>query len=531
MSETAAAAPEPPVPGSSVPESPAPEVLVEEARAHVGAAPGRPQIGRDPVNLAMVHHWCQALGETNPAYLDEEIAGKTRHGGLIAPPGMLGTWTMTMDVVSRDVGGPRDQVLRRLEDAGYTSVVATDYRHVYHRALRPGDRLSERLSIEELSEPKRTGLGDGIFVTVRHDYLDQDGELVGVGRMKLLKFKPRPRAGADAADAGDPMDRMRRRPRPPVNRDTAFFWDGVAAGELRIQRCTSCGTLRHPPRPMCGSCRSTGWDWIVASGRGTVHSVAVHHHPPLPGIRPPHAVILVDLDEGVRFLSHVTGMDHRDVRIGMPVELVFATVPGGQTLPLFRPADDAVLPERAPRVEALEDVHPGDLLPTLRVAMTPTFIIGSAIATRDFEEVHHDAALARERGSEDLFPNILTSNGLCLRLVTDWAGPEARVEAADIRLGVPAYAGEILELTGEVQRVAPPDDDEGEVVVAVRGTVSTGEHVRGTVTITLPTREVDPVRGEQVSRGVWAGEPHAGNVLHGRVAWEALQAAADGEEA
>ena len=504
--------------------------LVEAARAHVGAPPGRAQVGRDPVNLAMVHHWCQALGETNPAYLDEEVAGKTRHDGLISPPGMLGTWTMTMDVVSRDVGGPRDQVLRRLEQAGYTSVVATDYRHTYHRDLRLGDRLSERLSIEEMSAPKHTGLGEGIFVTVRHDYLDQDGEIVGVGRMKLLKFKPRV-AAEGAGGGGGGMDRMRQRPRPPVNRDTRFFWDGVAAGELRIQRCASCGTLRHPARPMCGHCRSTDWDWVVASGRGTVHSVAVHHHPPLPGIRPPHAVVLVDLDEGVRFLSHITGMDDRDVRIGMPVELVFAQVPGGQTLPLFRPAADAVLPDRPRHVEAFEDVHAGDLLPTLRVRMTPTFIIGSALATRDFEEVHHDAALARERGSEDLFPNILTSNGLCLRLVTDWAGPEARVEAADIRLGVPAYAGELLELTGEVTRVVDRDGDEGQVHVGVRGTVSTGEHVRGTVIITLPTRSTDPVRAEQVSRGVWAGEPHAGHVLHGRVAWEALQDAADEEGA
>lgn len=461
--------------------------LVDEARAWVGAAPGQRQIARDPVNRPMIHHWCQAIGDRNPAYLDEQAAARTRHGGLIAPPGMLGTWTM--DHVTRDDGGPRDQVLRRLEDAGYTSVVATDYEHEYRRQLRPGDRLSERLSVESMSDRKRTALGAGFFVTVRHDYLDQDDRPCGVGRMRLLKFRPRADDGQGRDQGPSVAERMRRRPRPPVNRDTRFFWDGVDKGELRIQQCGGCGTLRHPPSPMCGRCRSTETTWVTASGRGRVASYVVHHHPPLPGVRPPHTVLLVELEEGTRLVSELAdGYDPHAVEIGMPVELTFAEVDDELILPVFRPADGAGrLPEPADPATplAFAAVRPGQWLPPLSVEMSPSFIVTAALATRDFEEVHHDPALARARGSEDIFPNILTTNGLVLRLVTDWAGPEARVEAASIRLGVPAYVGERLELTGEVVR-AVARGDEGELRVRVRGTVSTGDHVTGTVTLTLP---------------------------------------------
>lgn len=493
---------------------------LDDIRTLVGVEPDIPQVGRDPVNRPMIHHYCQALGDTNPVHLDEQVARKTRHGGLIAPPGMLGVWTMTMDAVQRDADGPRSRVLRALETEGFDSVVATDYRHVYERQLRPGDHLRELLTVESLSDRKRTALGEGHFVTVRHDYLDQDDQRVGVGRMRLLKYRPR-----GGGDGGGGLERMRSRPTPAVNRDTRFFWEGVEVGELRIQRCTDCGRLQHPPSAMCGHCRSTDLDHVVSSGRGTVHSHAVHHHPPLPGIRPPHAVVLVDLEEGVRFVTHVTGMRDRDVRVGMPVEIVFEEVPGGQVLPLARPSQPSQLPSHPPRIEALEDATRGQVLPALRVDVTSSFVVAAAIATRDFEEVHHDPVQARERGSEGLFPNILTTNGLCLRLVTDWAGPEARVIEADIRLGVPAYTGEVLELTGEVQRVDPDDgeDGEGTVDVFVRGTVAVGEHVRGTVRIGMPLDETGPVRADQVEAGVWAGEPGAGTVLQGRVAWEREQ--------
>ena len=313
--------------------------VVAEARAFVGAPATGRQVARDPVNQPMINHWCQALDDRNPIYLDAEVAAATRHRGIVAPPGMLGTWTL--DAVARDDGGPRDQVLRRLEQAGYTAVVATNYDHEYVRELRPGDHISETITVDDLSERKTTALGDGFFVTVRHDYHDQDGELVGVARMRLLKFQPaqRDEPPTPAPDDAEPV--RAARPRPAITRDNAFFWEGVRRHQLLIQRCASCGQLRHPPRPMCGSCRSTEWDTVASTGRGTVHSYAVHHHPPLPGITTPHPVVLVDLDEGVRMISHTVDVDPADLQIGLAVEVVFVAVDDDLTLPLFRRRDGA----------------------------------------------------------------------------------------------------------------------------------------------------------------------------------------------
>jgi len=460
------------------------DALIAEARKFVGEeAVGEPLHGLDEVNVPMIRHFCQAVGDTNPVYLDDDAAKASRHGGPVCPPAMLGVWTMG---TPRNAGGPRDRVMRALDQAGYTSVVATDYSHEYLVEVRPGDRIHERRSVEDLVGPKTTGLGEGWFATTRYDYYRQDGTLLGIGRMRLLKFRPRATGGS----GGGSKRPKAQRPRPVINRDNQFFWDGVEVGELRIQRCADCARLRHPPGPMCPSCRSTNWDWTVASGRGTVFSYAIHHHPPLPGIDPPHTVLLIDLDEGVRFLSHATGMTHRDVSIGMPVELTFESVDDELTLPLFRPVDGA-LPEPPAPPTTVDDVQTGTVIPGFEIEMTPTFIISGALATRDFEEVHHDPAIAKARGSEDLFPNILTSNGLALRLVTDWLGPNAIIEKASIRLGLPAYVGETLRMTGEVVRVQPrPDRGDGEVEIAVRGRISTGDHLAGTVVASVPMDEV-----------------------------------------
>lgn len=316
------------------------ETLVDEARGYIGAAPGNRRVGRDPVNQAMINHWVQAFGDDNPIYVDEEFAASTRHGGIVAPPAMLQTWIM--DGVE-DPEGPRGEVLRRLDEAGYTSVVATNYTHEYHRELRLGERITQQGSVEDLSDEKTTALGTGRFVTMKYDYLDEAGEVVGIGRMRLLKFKP-PSATDDArggddsrkVQSYDPKRSEAPRPRPAVTEDNAFFWDGVKVGELRIQRCTSCGALRHPPRPMCDQCRSTDRDWIVSDGAGTIHSFVIHHYPPLPGVTTPHPIVLVELDEGTRFLSHmVAGTDPADVTVGRRVQLAFQPIDDELTLPLF----------------------------------------------------------------------------------------------------------------------------------------------------------------------------------------------------
>ena len=121
-----------------------------------------------------------------------------------------------------------------------------------------------------------------------------------------------------------------------MNADSAFFWEGVEKSELCIQRCKACGTLRHPPRPMCSSCRSLEWDSVIASGRGEVYSFVVHHHPPVPGFDPPFVVAVVQLEEGTRIIGNVIDIDPADVRIGMPVQVCFVPVHDEWTLPLWR---------------------------------------------------------------------------------------------------------------------------------------------------------------------------------------------------
>jgi len=132
---------------------------------------------------------------------------------------------------------------------------------------------------------------------------------------------------------------------------------------------------------------------------------------------------------------------------------------------------------------AIDDVAVGDTLPELAIDVTATMVIGAAIASRDFEPVHHDRDAAQAAGLPDVFLNILTTNGLVVRLVTDWAGPEAIIRKSAVRLGVPHCAGGRLRLTGEVTAV---DAASGLVIVAVRGSNRDGDHVTGTVDVDLP---------------------------------------------
>ena len=120
----------------------------------------------------------------------------------------------------------------------------------------------------------------------------------------------------------------------------------------------------------------------------------------------------------------------------------------------------------------------GDALPALEVPLTRSFIVAAALATRDYQDVHHDPDRARERGAPDIFMNILTTNGLVGRFVTDWAGPDADIRRIKIRLGVPNYPGDTMTLSGTVSAV-----DGARVTVDVRGANSTGDHVTGTVEI------------------------------------------------
>lgn len=139
-----------------------------------------------------------------------------------------------------------------------------------------------------------------------------------------------------------------------------------------------------------------------------------------------------------------------------------------------------------PATRFYEEVAVGDVLPELSIPLTRTFIVATALASRDYQDVHHDPALARERGSKDIFMNILTSNGLVDRYLAGWAGPAAVLRAIRIRLGVPNHPGDTMVLSGTV---TARYDEERRVEIAVRGANSLGDHLKGTAAVLLPGRE------------------------------------------
>ncbi len=455
-----------------------------ESLRHLVGAWSTDRLTTDEVNLPMIRHWCEAMSDWNPLYTDREAAAASSHGGLVAPPAMLDTWMMPghnplqtqVDAEGRPVG--LVPVIEALDEAGFTSIVATNTTHEYDRYLRPGDRVSARAAVTKLSSQKETALGPGHFLTAETEFHDQNGERVGRMIFRLLKFKPSGDLSADALGGGATMER----PRPAISRDTKFFWDGVDAGELRIQKCTSCGHLYHPPVVRCRKCGSYELGYTVASGRGTVYSFAEVQHPQFPMFQYPLVGVLVELEEGTRFLSNLVAADPEHVEIGLPVELAITEVDPNLKLPLFRPAR----PPRRETTRTLDEVAVGDRLPMCPVPITATQIVAGALASRDFQEVHHDPEIAKLRGLPNIFMNIMTSGGLTARYVTDWAGPEARLRRMGIRLGIPNFPGDTMTYVGEVKS-KEVRDEVGVVELEVRGFNSIGDHVTGDFALELPT--------------------------------------------
>lgn len=293
-----------------------------EKQVALGEVRGLP--AADPVNEPMIRHWLDAMGDENPVYLAKGVA----------PPAMAQVWTMPG--VKRDTKerSPVDDVLAELNAQGYTGVVATNCEQTYHRYARLGDRLTPATRFTSLAGPKQTALGEGYFATWNVTWYDQFNEPVAEMLFRILKFRPRTRR-SEPAEARRPPYPLK----PAVNRDTAFFWDGVRQGELRIQSCADCGELRHPPGPVCPACRSTNRTYIVASGEGTVYSYVVHHNPPVPGRETPFVVAVVELPEGVRIVGNIVDCPVDTVGIGMSLRVTFNAMDDELILPMWAPRE------------------------------------------------------------------------------------------------------------------------------------------------------------------------------------------------
>ena len=220
--------------------------------------------------------------------------------------------------------------------------------------------------------------------------------------------------------------------------------------------------------------KETPTDYVVASGKGTVFSFVVHHAPKVPGRTLPFVIALVELEEGVRMLGELRNVDPASGGDRNACPRNVYRLPGGRC----RPGMDAVR-MGAGRMSA-PSVEVGTKLPELSLYGDPTFIVSTAIATRDYQDVHHDRDKAQAKGSKDIFVNILTDTGLVQRFVTDWAGPTAIIKSIKLRLGVPWYAYDTVTFKGEVTAV-----EDGLITVKVVGSNSLGDHVIATATLTI----------------------------------------------
>jgi uncharacterized OB-fold protein/acyl dehydratase len=330
----------------------------EALAALVGQVAGSPNLSPDAVNVPMIRHWVEAMDDHNPIYVSDQAARAAGYDELIAPPTMLQAWIMRGLRASNEVeaaraagtsqgAGPMDRTMQLLDEEGLTSVVATNCEQQYARPLVIGDRVLARSVIEAISDPKRTALGTGRFLTTRLDYVAVPDADVPAGPLDPTQVQA-------LFDAGEPVATMhfrilkflppdRKPPRPPrphpaLTQDNAFWFEGAQEHRLLIQHCTSCGTLRHPPLPSCANCGSLEWDTVESSGRGTVYSYVVVHYPQVPSFEYPLPIGLIELEEGTRVVANLGGVERQDITIGMPVQAEFVDFDEELSLPVFVPA-------------------------------------------------------------------------------------------------------------------------------------------------------------------------------------------------
>jgi uncharacterized OB-fold protein len=366
----------------------------------IGLESGAPHLSPHAVNAPMIQHWVDAMGDANPIYVSDEAARAYGHEGIVAPPAMLQAWIMrglrnsqaaeaadVADVADgTEESGPDGTLVpyatmsALLEEEGLTGVRGTNCVQHYGRSLVLGDRLLARTFIESISDPTHTRLGPGRFITTRHEFtavpdagvpesptpseiatLAAAGDPVAIMRFRILRYLPANVASdslvanesdslvANEGDSGDGREVARPlRPRPSVTQDNAFWFDGARSHVLLIQRCASCGTLRHPPLPACGVCQSLEWDTLEASGRGTLYSFVVVHYPQVEPFDYPLPIGLVELEEGTRVVANLEGIAPGELQIGLPLKATFVDFDSGLSLPVFVPAGAGPTTEPGP---------------------------------------------------------------------------------------------------------------------------------------------------------------------------------------
>ena len=284
----------------------------------------------NPVSRTQVWQWCTSMGDDNPLYLGGETA--------VAPPTMMQMWTMRDARGNYPEGSSSEnpyEILKIMERHGYAGVMAVSYDQTFHRYLEEGDSVHHYSTIVNVTDEKSTAVGKGFFVTELAQYMDQNEECFAEATITYFQYQA-PKRPASQKPSSGPM--KIQRVAPIENYDHEHYWEGLRQGKLLIQRCISCNTLRHPPQPMCEHCQSLDWDMVESQGKGTVYTYTVMHYPEIPPFDYPNAIVLVDLEEGVRLVSQLEGCKPDDIQIGMSVEMDIKEVQEGMSLPIFKPA-------------------------------------------------------------------------------------------------------------------------------------------------------------------------------------------------
>jgi uncharacterized OB-fold protein/acyl dehydratase len=292
----------------------------------------KPRTGRHPVNQPMIDHWLDAIGDKNPIYVDEAAAEDAGHPGIVAPPAMIQVWTMMGLGGVRPDDDPLGKIIALFDEAGYIGVVATNCEQTYHRYLRPGEDVSVSAELTDVIGPKQTALGEGFFITQKITWQVGDEDVAEM-IWRIMKFKPADQTQAAPSSVPEDLDPAFMM-RPAPSKDTQFFWDGVNAHELRLQKRPD-GSLQHPPVPALWQDKELPTDYVVASGKGTVFSFVVHHAPKVPGRTVPFVIALVELEEGVRMLGELRNVDYAKVEIGMPVHATYIDFPASDDGPAW----------------------------------------------------------------------------------------------------------------------------------------------------------------------------------------------------
>ena len=299
---------------------------------------GEPRAAEDDINAAMIRHWCEIMGDQNPAYQDSEWAAQSARGDLIAPPAMMYVWSQEGYKVA-SVGRPESDgqaaLVRFLSSHGFTGSLGTNVDQEYFAEAKLGDTIYEDSIIEEISDQKTTARGVGYFFQTFAKFSNQDGVLIGTQRFRVFQFIPAEQPAA-AAPQDDTLEVPTRIAAPRGN-DNKWWWNACDEGKVLIQRCKNCQTLRHPPRPMCGECQSLEWDSIESTLDGEVFSFVEMHHPKVPGYQYPLIVGVINLAEGTRIVANIVGIDSNDVHIGLKLKGKVEQVDDKTMLPQFYP--------------------------------------------------------------------------------------------------------------------------------------------------------------------------------------------------